>query len=68
MILCFAIILTIGKARTFDKTFTPFFLGAFDGKKIAFIPYNAVLDIFSLNDFNWNVTSSNQKHQRIFNY
>ena len=54
------LILTIGKARTFDKTLPPAFLGAFDGKKIAFIPYNAVLDIFSLNDFNWNVTSSNQ--------
>lgn len=54
------LILTIGKAKTFDKTLPPAFLGAFDGKKIAFIPYNAVLDIFSLNDFNWNVTSSNQ--------
>ncbi len=54
------LILTIGKARTFDKTLPPAFLGAFDGKKIAFVPYNSVIDIFSLNDFNWNVTSSNQ--------
>lgn len=54
------LILTIGKARTFDKTLPPAFLGAFDGKKIAFVPYNSVMDIFSLNDFNWNVTSSNQ--------
>jgi hypothetical protein len=33
------LILTIGKARTFDKTLPPAFLGAFDFKKIAFIPY-----------------------------
>lgn len=34
------LILTIGKDRTFDKFLPPAFLGAFDGKKIAFIPYN----------------------------
>lgn len=51
--------LTIGKARTFDKTLPPAFLGAFDFKKIAFIPYNSIQDIFYLNDFNWNVTPSN---------
>ena len=54
------LLLTIGKARTFDKCLPPAFLGAFDAKKIAFVPYNAVMDIFSLNDFNWNVTSSNR--------
>ena len=53
------LILTIGKARTFDKTLPPAFLGAFDGKKIAFVPYISVQDIFYLNDFNWNVTPSN---------
>ncbi len=53
------LILTIGKARTFDKTMPPAFLGAFDFKKIAFIPYLSVQDIFYLNDFNWNVTPSN---------
>jgi hypothetical protein len=53
------LILTIGKARTFDKTLPPAFLGAFDYKKIAFVPYISVLDIFYLNDFNWNVTPSN---------
>ena len=52
------LILTIGKARTFDKVLPPAFLGAFDAEKIAFIPYNAVLDIFYQNDFNWNVTPS----------
>lgn len=53
------LILTIGKARTFDKTIPPAFLGAFDFKKIAFVDYINVQDIFYLNDFNWNVTPSN---------
>ncbi|HNI43398.1 MAG TPA: hypothetical protein PK230_01815, partial [Chitinophagales bacterium] len=53
------LILTIGKARTFDKHLPPAFLGAFDAEKIAFIPYNDIHDIFYLNDFNWNVTPSN---------
>ncbi len=53
------LILTIGKERTFDKTLPPAFLGAFDFKKIAFVPYISVQDIFNLNDFNWNVTPSN---------
>ena len=55
------LILTIGKARTFDKTMAPAFLGAFDFKKIAFIPYINIQDIFYLNDFNWNVTPSNHE-------
>lgn len=53
------LILTIGKARTFDKTLPPAFLGAFDFKKIAFVDYINVQGIFFLNDFNWNVTPSN---------
>lgn len=55
------LILTIGKARTFDKTLPPAFLGGFDFKKIAFVPYIDVQDIFYLNDFNWNVAPSNHK-------
>lgn len=55
------LILTIGKARAFDKTIPPAFLGAFDFKKIAFIQYINIEDIFYLNDFNWNVTPSNQE-------
>lgn len=55
------LIITIGKARTFDKTLPPAFLGAFDFKKIAFVPYINVQDIFYLNDFNWNVTPSNHE-------
>jgi hypothetical protein len=53
------LILTIGKARTFDKTLPPAFLGAFDFKKIAFVPYINIQDIFYKNDFNWNVAPSN---------
>lgn len=52
------LILTIGKARTFDKHLPPAFLGAFDAEKIAFLPYTNIIDVFYQNDFNWNVTPS----------
>ncbi len=55
------LILTIGKARTFDKYLPPPVLGAFDAEKIAFIPYNDIHDVFYQNDFNWNVTPSNHE-------
>jgi very-short-patch-repair endonuclease len=53
------LILTIGKARTFDKELPPAFLGAFDAYQIAFVPYNQIQEIFYKNDFNWTVTPSN---------
>ncbi|MDR1680875.1 MAG: hypothetical protein LBS12_03730, partial [Prevotellaceae bacterium] len=53
------LVLTIGKARTFDELLPPPFLGCFDSEKIAFIPYSDIQDVFYQNDFNWNVTSSN---------
>jgi hypothetical protein len=53
------LILTIGKARTFDKHLPPAFLCAFDGEKMAFIPYSDIHDVFYMNDFNWNVAPSN---------
>jgi hypothetical protein len=53
------LILTIGKARTFDSHLPPAYLGSFDTEKIAFIPYNEIHDVFYINDFNWNVTPSN---------
>ena len=66
------LILTIGKARTFDKFLPPPMLGAFDGEKIAFIPYNEIHNIFYQNDFNWNVTPSDYEtkefktvHQKV---
>lgn len=53
------LILTIGKARTFDEYLPPKFLGAFDAEKMAFIQYHKIVDVFYQNDFNWNVTPSN---------
>ena len=55
------LILTIGKERTIDKFLPPKFLGAFDAEKIAFIPYSAIMEVFSQNDFNWNVTPSDHE-------
>ena len=52
------LILTIGKARTFETYMPPLFLGAFDAEKIAFIEYACISHIFYKNDFNWNVTPS----------
>ncbi len=59
------LILTIGKARTFDRHLPPPFLGAFDGEKIAFIPYADIHDVFYQNDFNWNVTPSNHESKEF---
>jgi len=53
------LILTIGKARTFDLHLPAAYLGSFDTEKITFIPYNEIHDVFYVNDFNWNVAPSN---------
>lgn len=53
------LILTIGKARTFDTYLPPAFLGSFDSDEIGIIPYNKIHDIFYVNDFNWKVQPSN---------
>jgi hypothetical protein len=55
------LILTIGKARTFDKNMPPQFLAVFDNVKFAFLPYSAVYEIFFQNDFNWNITPNNRE-------
>ena len=55
------LVLTIGKARTFDEILPPLFLGCYDNEKIAFVPYSDIQDIFYQNDFNWNVTPSNHE-------
>ena len=52
------LILTIGKAKIHNKSIPPLFLGAFDGEKMAFLPYHTISAVFNLNDFNWNVTPS----------
>jgi len=55
------LVLTIGKARTFDKEPPPPFLGCFDSKKIAFLRYANLHEIFNLSDFNWKVSPSNRE-------
>jgi len=52
------LILTIGKARTFNQHLPPAFLGVFDAEKIAFVAYEKVSELFYKNDFNWNVAPS----------
>ena len=66
------LVITIGKAHTFEHHLPPRFLGAFDAEKIAFIPYNNLLEIFHQNDFNWNVAPSDHStkefvliHERV---
>ena len=53
------LILTIWKARTFEKTLAPAFLWAFDFKKIAFVEYLEIQDVFYENDFDRTITPSN---------
>ncbi|MCL2041122.1 MAG: hypothetical protein FWG84_03660 [Bacteroidales bacterium] len=55
------LVLTIGKARTFDEILPPPFLGCYDDEKIAFVPYSEVQDIFYQNDFNWKVAPSDHE-------
>ncbi|MBD5305251.1 MAG: hypothetical protein HDS12_03050 [Bacteroides sp.] len=66
------LVITIGKAHTYEQHLPPRFLGAFDAEKIAFIPYNNLLEIFHQNDFNWNVAPSDHStkeftliHERV---
>lgn len=56
------LILTIGKEINRGHAanlLPPPWLGAFDCSSIIFLPYDAVQDFFSTNDFNWNVAPSN---------
>ena len=59
------LILTIGKAKTYQRMVPPAFLGAFDFQKYAFVPYEAIADVFSINDFNWNVTPSHHESKEF---
>ena len=59
------LILTLGKERPQDRHLPPAFLGAFDAEKIAFLPYNTVLGVLRQNDFNWNVTPSDDKSKEF---
>ena len=53
------LIFTIGKGRINEKHLPPKYIGAFDAMNIAFIPYSAIMEVFSQTDFNWNVPPSN---------
>ncbi len=49
------LLLTIGKARTFDRHIPPKYLAAFNADEILLIEYAAVHQVFYQNDFNWHV-------------
>ena len=53
------LILTVGKEKTHEHNLPPRYLGAFDAARIAFLPYDKIMDVFSMTDFNWNVPPSN---------
>ena len=59
------LILTIGKARTYESEMPPYFLGAADAEKMAFVEYNKVMHIFAKTDFNWNVTPSDHSSKEF---
>ena len=52
------LIFTIGKGRINERNIPPKYIGAFDAEKIAFIPYSAIMEVFSQTDFNWKVAPS----------
>ncbi len=59
------LILTIGRARTFDTYLPPPFFAAFDAEKIAFLPYREILPFLTLNDFNWHVIPSDDSSREF---
>ena len=59
------LILTIGRARAYERHLPPAFLGAFDAEKMAFVPYHCVMDVFAQNDFNWNVAPSDHQSKEF---
>ena len=59
------LVITIGKAKTAENHLPPLFLGAFDAEKIAFLPYAAVMDVFTRSDFNWNITPSDHESREF---
>ena len=59
------LILTIGKAHLQDSLIPPYFLGAFDAEKFAFVEFSDIAHIFSQNDFNWNITPSNHESKEF---
>lgn len=54
------LILTAGKMNKAKLRF-PSYFGAFDAEKFAILPFYDIMSVFTQNDFNWNVTSSNHE-------
>lgn len=54
------LILTAGKINK-AKLRLPSYFGAFDAEKFAILPFYDIMSVFTQNDFNWNVTSSNHE-------
>ncbi len=52
------LVLTVGKARTFNRYDPPKYLAAFDAHAITLVPFGEVYPVYQLNDFNWNATAS----------
>ena len=59
------LVLTIGRARTFDRHLPPMMLAAFDCARIAFVPYTAVQAVFQQSDFNWRVAPSDHSSKEF---
>lgn len=54
------LILTVGKMNKVRLRY-PSYFGAFDAEKFAILPFYDIMSVFTQNDFNWNVTSSNHE-------
>lgn len=52
------LILTIGKTQAYEKQMPPRFLTEINPERITFLPYEQIMEVFSENDFNWNVQAS----------
>lgn len=58
------LVLTIGKYKFYTEQ-TPNLLCAFDGEKIAFLPFSSLQEIFYQSDINFSVTPSNHTSEQF---
>ncbi|TEY03016.1 hypothetical protein [Campylobacter sp. US33a] len=58
------LVLTIGKYKFYTEQ-TPNLLCAFDGEKIAFLPFASLQEIFYQSDIDFSVTPSNHKNEQF---
>lgn len=52
------LIFAIGRTQVYEKQMPPRFLAAINPERITFLPYEQIMEVFSENDFNWNVQAS----------